>query len=104
MWQEAIGHVVGCWTNDEYEFEGKTWSMPKRRVLPKPMQSPHPPIFGATSSDEGHVGIGELGIGLCSFAVGVPPEEIKRKIDVYREGLSRCKEPIGSVHPATAAR
>ena len=38
MWQEAIGHVVGCWTNDEYEFEGKHWSMPKRRVLPKPLQ------------------------------------------------------------------
>ncbi len=36
MWQEAIGHVVGCWTNDEYEFAGEHWSMPKRRVLPKP--------------------------------------------------------------------
>ena len=23
MWQEAIGHVVGCWTNDEYEFDGR---------------------------------------------------------------------------------
>ena len=22
MWHEAIGHVVGCWTNDEYEFSG----------------------------------------------------------------------------------
>ena len=38
MWQEAIGHVVGCWTNDEYEFEGEHWSMPKRRVQPKPIQ------------------------------------------------------------------
>ena len=54
MWQEAIEHVVGCWTNDEYEFEGKHWSMPKRRVLPKPLQKPHPPIWGATSSEDGH--------------------------------------------------
>ena len=28
MWQEAIGHIVGCWTNDEYEFEGEYWQMP----------------------------------------------------------------------------
>ena len=49
MWQEAIEHVVGCWTNDEYEFEGEHWSMPKRRVLPKPIQKPHPPLWGATS-------------------------------------------------------
>ena len=48
MWQEALSHIVGCWTNDEYEFEGKHWSMPKRRVLPKPRQKPHPPLWGAT--------------------------------------------------------
>src|ERR1700716_1313610 len=38
MWKEAIEHVVGCWTNDEHEFAGEHWQMPKRRVLPKPMQ------------------------------------------------------------------
>src|SRR4051794_41034485 len=31
MWQEAIGHIVRCWTNDQDEFEGQHWSMPKRR-------------------------------------------------------------------------
>ena len=40
MWREAIEHVVGCWTNDEYEFSGEYWYMPKRRVLPKPCKSP----------------------------------------------------------------
>ena len=49
MWREAIEHVVGCWTNDEYEFAGKHWQMPKRRVQPKPLQHPHPPIWGATT-------------------------------------------------------
>jgi probable F420-dependent oxidoreductase len=45
MWQEAIGHVVGCWTNEFYEFEGEHWSMPRRRVQPKPVQQPHPPFL-----------------------------------------------------------
>jgi alkanesulfonate monooxygenase SsuD/methylene tetrahydromethanopterin reductase-like flavin-dependent oxidoreductase (luciferase family) len=79
MWQEAIQHVVGAWTNDEYAFEGKYWRMPKRRVLPKPLQSPHPPLWGATSSEDGHQQIGELGLGLCSFAVGVPPRRSRRR-------------------------
>ena len=70
MWQEAIEHVVGCWTNEYYEFEGKHWQLPKRRVQPKPLQQPHPPLWGATSSEDGHRQIGELGLGLCSFAVG----------------------------------
>jgi alkanesulfonate monooxygenase SsuD/methylene tetrahydromethanopterin reductase-like flavin-dependent oxidoreductase (luciferase family) len=96
MWQEAIEHVVGCWTNDEYSFEGKHWSMPKRRVLPKPLQKPHPPLWGATSSEDGHRQVGELGLGLCSFAVGVPADQIKGKIDVYREAVGSCERPVGA--------
>ena len=39
--------------------------------------------------------VGELGLGLCSFAVGVPPEEVKKKIDIYREAVAGAREPIG---------
>lgn len=104
MWQEAIGHVVGCWTNDEYEFSGRFWNMPKRRVIPKPLQKPHPPIWGATTSDDGHRQVGELGLGLCSFAVGISPAEIKTKVDIYRAAVKGCTEPLGSFvnnHAAT---
>jgi alkanesulfonate monooxygenase SsuD/methylene tetrahydromethanopterin reductase-like flavin-dependent oxidoreductase (luciferase family) len=95
QWAEAIQHVVGCWTNDEYEFEGEHWSMPKRRVHPKPRQKPHPPIFGATSSEDGHYEVGKAGIGLCSFTVGVPPEELVPRIERYRQGQADCTQPLG---------
>ncbi len=95
MWLEAMEHIVDCWTNEYSEFDGKHWQMPRRRVQPKPLQDPHPPIYGATTSDEGHVQVGELGLGLCSFAVGVPPEEIGRKIALYRAAIAGCKDPLG---------
>ena len=96
MWEEAIGHVVSCWTNEYTELSGKYWQMPRRRVQPKPLQQPHPPLWGATTSDEGHAQIGSLGLGLCSFAVGLPPAEVKRKIDIYRNAVQRCTRPIGA--------
>ncbi|HUC38117.1 MAG TPA: LLM class flavin-dependent oxidoreductase [Acidimicrobiales bacterium] len=96
MWQEALGHVIGCWTHDEYEFEGKYWQMPRRRVQPKPLQKPHPPLWGATTSEEGHRHVGELGLGLCSFAVGVSPAEVKTKVDIYRSAVEACTSPIGA--------
>ena len=103
MWHEAVGHIVGCWTNDEYEFEGKWWSMPRRRVLPKPIQDPHPPIWGATGSESGHRMMGELGLGLLSFSVGTPPEELARRVGIYREGLAACTSPLGrTVNPRAA--
>jgi alkanesulfonate monooxygenase SsuD/methylene tetrahydromethanopterin reductase-like flavin-dependent oxidoreductase (luciferase family) len=103
MWREAIGHVVGIWTHDEYEFSGDFWNMPLRNVHPKPLQKPHPPIWGATSSEDGHREVGKLGLGLCSFAVGVSPDEVKKKVDIYREALASCTEPIGAFVNSDAA-
>lgn len=103
MWREAIEHVVGCWTQEEHEFAGRYWQMPRRRVQPKPLQKPHPPVWGATTSEEGHRQVGELGLGLCSFAVGVSPDEVKKKVDVYRAAVSACTQPLASyVHNEAA--
>ncbi len=103
MWREAVGHIVDCWTHEYTEFTGKHWQMPRRRVQPKPFQEPHPPIWGATGSPDGHRMMGELGLGLLSFSVGTPPEELKERIDLYRAGIANCTKPIGRyVHDRAA--
>ena len=103
MWDEALQHIVGIWTNDEYSFDGKYWSMPPRRVHPKPMQQPHPPIWAATSSLEGHYEVGVRGLGLLSFTVGLPPETLAERIQNYRRGQQDCKQPVGKFVNQTAA-
>lgn len=95
MQVEALKHIVGCWTEDVHEFDGKYWQMPPRRVLPRPLQDPHPPIWSATTSPEGHYEVGKMGVGLLSFAVGVPPEDLIPRVEAYRKGLAECVEPIG---------
>jgi alkanesulfonate monooxygenase SsuD/methylene tetrahydromethanopterin reductase-like flavin-dependent oxidoreductase (luciferase family) len=95
MWREGLEMALGAMTNEEFEFDGEYRQMPKRTVLPKPLQDPHPPVWAATSSDSGHRMIGELGLGLLSFSVGTPPEELGRRISIYRDGIAACKEPIG---------
>jgi alkanesulfonate monooxygenase SsuD/methylene tetrahydromethanopterin reductase-like flavin-dependent oxidoreductase (luciferase family) len=78
--------------------------MPRRRVQPKPIQDPHPPIFGATASDSGHQMMGELGLGLCSFSVASPPEDVARRMEIYHKAVEACTAPLGkTVNNATAA-
>jgi len=103
MLAEAIDHIVGCWTHDEWEFAGKHWSMPRRRVLPKPLQQPHPPIWSATTSVDGHYEVGKMGVGLLSFAVGVPPEDLIPRVEAYRKGQAECQKPKGALRNAQVA-
>jgi alkanesulfonate monooxygenase SsuD/methylene tetrahydromethanopterin reductase-like flavin-dependent oxidoreductase (luciferase family) len=104
MWSEALHHIVGAWTEEYYQADGKYWQMgAPRRVQPKPLQSPHPPIWGATSSPDGHKEIGRHGIGLCSFTVGVPPEELGERLALYRSGLAECSQPVGKFRNEQAA-
>jgi alkanesulfonate monooxygenase SsuD/methylene tetrahydromethanopterin reductase-like flavin-dependent oxidoreductase (luciferase family) len=103
MQEEAFRAMVGCWTNEEYEFEGKYWSMPRRTVVPRPVQEPHPPIWCASSSLDGHVEIGKLGAGLLSFATATPPEEMIQKFAAYQSGLDACDNPVGAINRRKAA-
>ncbi len=102
MWDEALRHIVGIWTHEEYEYAGKHWSMPPRNVHPKPIQQPHPPLWVATSSEPSHIIAGELGLGLLSFTIGVPPEELGERIKRYRAAQVNAK-PIGKFANTRAA-
>jgi alkanesulfonate monooxygenase SsuD/methylene tetrahydromethanopterin reductase-like flavin-dependent oxidoreductase (luciferase family) len=94
MWEEALDVIVGCWTEEEFSWNGDYFKLPKRGVVPKPMQKPHPPLWGATSSAESHEIVGRKGLGLLSFSVAIPPEALVKRIGRYREGLEQVK-PVG---------
>ena len=95
MWAEAVEHIAGCWMNEEHEFQGQYWSMPRRQVLPKPVQKPHPPLWAATGSRETHQLVGEMGMGLLSFSAGVSLEELELRIGLYKEAVAACRNPVG---------
>jgi alkanesulfonate monooxygenase SsuD/methylene tetrahydromethanopterin reductase-like flavin-dependent oxidoreductase (luciferase family) len=94
MWEEALKLVVGAWTTDLFSWEGKHFKVPPRRVHPKPLQKPHPPLWVASTSPESHEIAGRKGLGLLSFTIGVPPEELANRIALYRKGLAEA-QPIG---------
>ena len=43
--REAMQVVQRLWTEDEAEFHGRYYDFPALRSLPKPLQSPHPPVL-----------------------------------------------------------
>ena len=94
MWEEALRVVVGAWTEEVFSFEGRYFRLPPRPVLPKPLQKPHPPLWAATTSPESHELVGRHGLGLLSFTIGVPPEDLAGRIQLYRRGIAEAR-PLG---------
>ncbi len=80
---EAAEQVANMMVMDPYPgFEGKYFTMPCRNVLPKPVQSPHPPMWMACTNRDTIKIAASLGVGALAFAF-VNPEEARAWADIY---------------------
>ena len=93
MCDEVIRAIPKMWTEDEFEWHGKYFSMPPRNVLPKPIQDPHPPMWVAVSSPETAVQAAERGIGMLGVTLGTPAD-YRRLVADYRRIIRYC-DPVG---------
>ena len=48
--EEALDLMTLAWTEDTFSFSGKYYQVPETRLTPKPVQSPHPPIWYGVSA------------------------------------------------------
>jgi alkanesulfonate monooxygenase SsuD/methylene tetrahydromethanopterin reductase-like flavin-dependent oxidoreductase (luciferase family) len=65
VWEDAVRCTLPMFYNHGWEYEGEFFSFPKRAVIPKPLQKPHPPLWVACSQLEtikysAHRGMGAL--------------------------------------------
>ena len=93
QWDEVIRAIPRMWRDEEFEWEGKYFSMPARNVLPKPVQKPHPPMWVAVSSPETAIQAAERGMGLLGVSIGTPDEYEERVADYRR--IIKTAEPVG---------
>lgn len=49
--RESLEVIKRLWTEDELEFHGKYYNVPKVKLATRPVQKPHPPIWVAANHD-----------------------------------------------------
>ncbi len=49
VWEDGVRCVLPMFYNHGWEYEGEFFHFPKRAVIPKPLQKPHPPLWVACS-------------------------------------------------------
>src|SRR5256714_6819917 len=43
--EESLAIMLRAWTQERFSFEGQHFTIPEVRVIPKPIQKPHPPLY-----------------------------------------------------------
>ena len=42
---ETVDIMLKAWTEERFSFDGRYFQIPEVRVIPKPLQRPHPPLY-----------------------------------------------------------
>jgi alkanesulfonate monooxygenase SsuD/methylene tetrahydromethanopterin reductase-like flavin-dependent oxidoreductase (luciferase family) len=95
IWEDVIGEFAKMWMQDEYEgYEGKYWSLPPRKILPKPWKKPHPPMWYAAGNTSSYEMAARKGLGVLGFSVGAI-QELEPVLQAYKRGVADA-EPVGA--------
>jgi alkanesulfonate monooxygenase SsuD/methylene tetrahydromethanopterin reductase-like flavin-dependent oxidoreductase (luciferase family) len=93
---EAAEQIANMMVMDPYPgFEGQGFSMPCRNVVPKPVQSPHPPMWMACTNRDTIKIAASIGVGALAFSF-IDPDEARTWASIYYDIIKsdRCT-PIG---------
>ena len=94
MVDEVLPQFKRMWTETDYSFDGRFFSMPPRNVLPKPYTLPHPPMWIAAGNPGTFQKAARMGLGVLCFTMG-SPESLKKLIEVYKTEIEHA-EPVGA--------
>lgn len=83
---EAIDIVRGLWSQDDFSYEGKHFSVDHLTLFPKPVQSPMP-FRVAGVSPESFEAIAALKLPLLCAPSITPLPKVKESLDRYRDAL-----------------
>jgi probable F420-dependent oxidoreductase len=88
---EALTLIKKLWTEEDLDFDGQFWQLKKATLMPRPVQTPRPPIwFGANApaalKRAVRYGSGFIGAGSSSTA------DFREQVKIVRQELAEAKK------------
>lgn len=104
MWEESITFLQKLWQagDEPVEWDGKYFSLPPRKVFPRPIQDPHPPLWMAATSPQSYAVAGDFGLGVLGFGMATKKDALARRLAEWRSALEACDRPIAKKNEQAA--
>jgi alkanesulfonate monooxygenase SsuD/methylene tetrahydromethanopterin reductase-like flavin-dependent oxidoreductase (luciferase family) len=90
--REALDIIVKAWTEEILEYDGKLIKVPPRRVVPKPIQKPHPPMWMACVAPDSYQMAGDRGLGVLSFSLNF--EQVQKSMEAYHASFAKRTDQV----------
>src|SRR4029453_16244639 len=88
LWEENIDAILKIWAADEQPVSIEAeWSVPDVSVLPRPVQREHPPVWVASTSQDGFVATAERGYNLLCMPSVKGIDDLAEDIAMYKQTL-----------------
>jgi alkanesulfonate monooxygenase SsuD/methylene tetrahydromethanopterin reductase-like flavin-dependent oxidoreductase (luciferase family) len=95
-----VAHLLA---EEDVALDGEFVHMPPRTVLPRPVQTPHPPLWVGGVGPGNAERAAKRGLGMLFFAQSTAPKELASTIRAYRENIAAAKPLVpGGVNDQTA--
>jgi alkanesulfonate monooxygenase SsuD/methylene tetrahydromethanopterin reductase-like flavin-dependent oxidoreductase (luciferase family) len=85
--EESLDFLREAWTNERFSFQGKYFRGRDLAVVPKPVQSPHPPVRIAANSPDTFPLAARRRLPIFATPLINPPAKLKEGLAVYRDRL-----------------
>lgn len=94
---ENVEAIKRLWTEEDLVWEGRFHQFGPVTLLPRPVQTPHPPVFVTTArSAESCAEAGRAGHHLQTVPNVMSTEELQRRLAVYRAEWAAAGHPPGA--------
>jgi alkanesulfonate monooxygenase SsuD/methylene tetrahydromethanopterin reductase-like flavin-dependent oxidoreductase (luciferase family) len=103
VWEESLRVICAMWLNDPFPgWQGKYYQLPRRDIIPRPVQTPHPPLWVAATSPSTFADAARLGLGVLGL-VRLGVQQLMPAIRAYKEAIPHCVPVGGDINHQIAA-
>jgi len=88
---ELVEVLPRMWAEDRFEWSSDLLTVPPINIVPKPLQSPHPPLWQMCVSGESFEMAGRLGVGAIGTTLLDPIHALKQLRDTYFRGIEEAR-------------
>src|SRR2546428_641553 len=81
--EEALTILVRAWTLERFAYEGRHYTIPEVRVIPKPLQQPHPPLYVVCVSPDTIEATALRGLPMLNSLLRGPIDQLAQQRDTY---------------------